>query len=157
MDNLEESLPGQMKHMEKAETIKKSVLFLCTHNSARSQMAEGLLKEIYGDRFDVYSAGTEPSRVNPYAIRVMKELGIDISEHSSKHMDDFDLREFDYIVTVCDSTREACPVAAGGHKNIHKGFSDPSRFRGKDEEILAGFRTIRDQIRIWIEEEFSQD
>lgn len=157
MDNLEESLPGQMKHMEKAETKKKSVLFLCTHNSARSQMAEGLLREIYGDRFDVYSAGTEPSRVNPHAIRVMKELGIDISEHSSKHMDDFELREFDYIVTVCDSAREACPVAAGGHKNIHKGFYDPSRFRGKDEEILAGFRTIRDQIRVWIEEEFSQD
>ena len=156
MENLQESLPVSMKHKETAEKIKKSVLFLCTHNSARSQMAEGLLREIYGDRFDVYSAGTEPSRVNPYAIRVMEEIGIDISGQRSKNMDEFVLGDFDYVVTVCDKAKEACPVAAGGHKIIHKGFSDPSRFRGKDEEILAGFRNIRDQIRIWIEEGFSR-
>lgn len=135
------------------EEKKKKVLFLCTHNSARSQMAEGLLKNLYGDRFEVFSAGTEPSRVNPYAIRVMDELGIDISEHKSKSLNCFEGTQMDYVVTVCDNAKESCPTYPGVHV-IHKGFKDPSQFRGKDEEILEGFRKIRDEIKAWIGNEF---
>ena len=117
-------------------------------------MAEGILRHLHGDRFEVQSAGTEPSRVNPYAVRVMEEIGIDISGHSSKSIDAFKGESFDYVVTVCDRANEACPVFSGGGKRIHKGFRDPAGFRGKDEEILAGFRAVRDDIRSWIESEF---
>jgi len=131
------------------------VLFLCTHNSARSQMAEGILKNLYGDKFEVFSAGSEPSRVNPYAIRAMKEIGIDISHNSSKNMDSFKDNDIDYVVTVCDHVRESCPAFPGAKHNIHKGFRDPSQFRGKDDEILRGFRQVRDEIKSWIQNEFS--
>ncbi len=134
---------------------KKKVLFLCTHNSARSQMAEGILRSLHGDKFEVFSAGTEPSRVNPYAIRVMNELGIDISGHKSKSTNCFEETKMDYVVTVCDNAKESCPVFPGAESMIHKGFRDPSQFRGKDEEILSGFRDIRDEIKSWIDEEFS--
>jgi arsenate reductase len=133
---------------------KKKVVFLCTHNSARSQMAEGILRNLYGDRFEVFSAGTEPSMVNPYAIEAMQEIGIDMSAHSSKSMDKFDGMRIDYIVTVCDHAKESCPTFPGAKHNIHKGFSDPSKFRGKDEEILLGFKQVRDGIRSWIQKEF---
>ncbi len=133
---------------------KKRVLFLCTHNSARSQMAEGLLRDLYGDRFDALSAGTQPSRVNPYAVRAMKELGIDISGHKSKSIDNFVGDKFDYVVTVCSSAKESCPALPGAYRLIHKGFVDPSKFRGKDEEILYGFRKVRDEIRNWLASEF---
>ena len=136
--------------------MKKKVLFLCTHNSARSQMAEGLLRNLYGDRFEVYSAGTEPSRVNPYAIRAMNELGIDISTHKSKSLNGFEGTPMNYVVTVCDNAKESCPTYPGVHI-IHKGFEDPSQFRGKDEEILSGFRKIRDEIKAWIGEEFQDN
>lgn len=132
---------------------KMKVLFLCTHNSARSQMAEGLLRNVYGDKFEVYSAGTEPSRVNPFAIKAMSEFGIDISGHKSKNLNCFDGTKMDYVVSVCDNARESCPTYPGLN-HIHKGFNDPSQFRGKDEEILAGFRIVRDEIKIWIEDEF---
>ena len=135
---------------------KKKVLFLCTHNSARSQMAEGLLRAGYGNRFDVWSAGTEPSRVNPYAVRAMAELGIDITGHSSKHIEKFNGDEFDSVVTVCDHAKETCPVFPGAKKYLHHGFTDPSKFRGKDEEILQGFRGVRDEIKEWIDQEFSE-
>lgn len=135
---------------------KKKVLFLCTHNSARSQMAEGLLRAGYGDRYDVWSAGTEPSRVNPYAVRAMAELGIDISDHASKHIEKFAGDHFDTVVTVCDHAKEACPTFPGAKEYIHHGFADPSQFRGKDEEILAGFRKVRDEIKKWIDQEFSK-
>ena len=135
---------------------KRKVLFLCTHNSARSQMAEGILTNLYGDRFDALSAGTEPSRVNPYAIRVMHELGIDISGHKSKSIGCFDGAEIDYVVTVCDNAKESCPAFPGAKHYLHKGFRDPSKFRGKDEEILLGFRQVRDEIKIWIENEFEK-
>ncbi len=117
-------------------------------------MAEGLLKSLYGNKFEVVSAGTAPSRVNPHAIRVMEEIGIDISGHSSKNLEIFLGTSFDYVVTVCDNARETCPVFTGGNKYLHKGFRDPSKFRGKDEEILAGFREVRDEIKNWIETEF---
>ena len=134
---------------------KIKVLFVCTHNSARSQMAEGILRNLYGGRFDVYSAGTEPSRVNPHAVRVMDEIGIDISRYTSKTLDMYAGRHFDYVVAVCDRANEACPVFTGGGKKLHKGFLDPAGFSGRDEEIMAGFRTVRDEIKCWIESEFS--
>ena len=121
-------------------------------------MAEGILKNLYGDRFEVYSAGTEPSRVNPYAIKAMEEIGIDISGHSSKAIEKFRGKEFDYVITLCGSEGEACPAFPGGGGNrLHRGFPDPSQFRGKDEEILAGFRTVRDEIRTWLESEFEKN
>lgn len=137
---------------------RKKVIFICTHNSARSQMAEGILKNLCGDRFEVYSAGTEPSRVNPYAIRAMEEIGIDISGQSSKALEKFRGMEFDYVITLCGGEGEACPAFPyGGGNRLHRGFPDPSRFRGKDEEILAGFRTVRDEIKTWLESEFDRN
>lgn len=133
---------------------KRKVLFLCTHNSARSQMAEGILRNLYGDKFEVFSAGTEPSRVNPYAMGAMQEIDIDISENTSKSIEGFQGMNIDYVVTVCDRAKESCPTFPGAKHNIHKGFIDPSKFRGKDEEILLGFRQIRDEIRSWIQKEF---
>lgn len=120
-------------------------------------MAEGLLRSLHGDKFEVVSAGTAPSRVNPYAVRVMEEIGIDISEQSSKHLDQFLGAKFDYVATVCNDARESCPVFTGGNNYLHNGFRDPSKFRGKDEEILAGFREVRDEIRSWIEDEFQNN
>ena len=133
---------------------KKKVLFLCTHNSARSQMAEGILRNLHGDKFEVFSGGTEPSRVNPYATQAMQDIGINISTHSSKSIDKFDGMKIDYVVTVCDHAKESCPTFPGAEHNIHKGFSDPSKLRGKNEEILLGFKQVRDEIKSWIEEEF---
>ncbi|MEE8298914.1 MAG: arsenate reductase ArsC [Thermodesulfobacteriota bacterium] len=133
---------------------KRRVLFLCTHNSARSQMAEGILRNLYGDKFEVFSAGTEPSRVNPYAIRAMQEIGIDISENTSKSIEGFQEMNIDYVVTVCDHAKKSCPTFPGAKHNIHKGFIDPSKFGGKDKEILLGFIQIRDEIRSWIQKEF---
>lgn len=118
-------------------------------------MAEGILKAGYGNVYDVWSAGTEPSRVNPYAIRVMDEIGIDISDNYSKHIEKFEGDEFDTVVTVCDHAKEICPIFPGAKKYLHHGFTDPSKFRGKDEEIMAGFREVRDEIKSWIDQEFS--
>ena len=131
---------------------KKKVLFICTHNSARSQMAEGLMNGFHGDHFQAWSAGTEPSEVNPYVIRVMAEIGIDISGHRSKSLDGFLDQEFDYVVTVCDHAREACPFFPGGKERIHKGFEDPAIFEGNKQGKLETFRRIRDEIEAWIEE-----
>ena len=118
-------------------------------------MAEGLLRAAHGDKYEVWSAGTEPSRVNPYAVRVMAELGIDISDHVSKSVEKLDGEKFDTVVTVCDHAKEVCPTFPGAKKQIHRGFTDPSRFRGKDEEILEGFRNVRDDIKSWIDTEFN--
>ena len=109
--------------------MKKRVLILCTGNSARSQMAEGLLGHDAGDRFEVESAGTRPGRVRPEAIAVMNELGIDISDHRSKHVDEFQDQSFDYVLTVCDNAKESCPVFSGHSNRIHKGFEDPAALR----------------------------
>lgn len=136
---------------------KQKVLFICTRNSARSQMAEGILRALYGDRYETYSAGTQPSKVNPYAIKVMSEIGIDISKHRSKSIEEFQGTEFDYVVTVCDSAKEACPFFPGGKKYIHRGFSDPAEFQGKEDEIIAKFRSIRDEIKNWIAETFGKE
>jgi arsenate reductase len=134
---------------------KNRVLFICTHNAARSQMAEGLLRALHGNRYEVFSAGTEPGRVSPYAIKVMAEIGIDIGAHRAKKIQEFLDQAFDYVVTVCDHAKESCPFFPGGKKILHQSFEDPSTLTGPEEEIMAGFRRIRDEIRRWIEEEFS--
>ncbi len=131
--------------------MKRRILILCTRNSARSQMAEGLLNSLYGDLFDAYSAGTEPSQVNTYAIKVMEEIGIDISHHSSKHMSEFYGQRFDIVVTVCDNAKKVCPTFPGAKKMIHHGFTDPATAQGSEEEILTTFRSVRDEINKWIQ------
>ncbi|MEM4245912.1 MAG: arsenate reductase ArsC [Candidatus Bathyarchaeia archaeon] len=129
------------------------MLFICTDNSARSQMAEALLNSYYGDRYSAFSAGTSPRQVDPRAVRVMEEIGVDISKNRSKSLTEFIGSEFDYVVTVCDQVREACPFFPA-KKVIHKGFEDPARLKGSEDEVLARFRLIRDQIKSWIEETF---
>jgi arsenate reductase len=126
--------------------MKTRVLFLCTHNSSRSQMAEGLLREMAGDRFDVFSAGTEQDRVHPLAIEAMRERGIDISEHSSKTLDAFAGQRFDYVITVCDQANESCPIFPGEAKRMHWSFDDPRAAAGSEEEQLRAFRRVRDEI-----------
>ena len=132
---------------------KRRVLFLCTHNSARSQMAEGLLRELGGDRFEVYSAGTEATGVRPLAIEAMGELGIDISSQESKTLERYLREPFDAVITVCDDANEACPVFFGARKRLHWSFPDPSRATGTEEEQLAVYRSVRDAIRARIERE----
>jgi len=129
------------------------VLFLCTHNSARSQMAEGLLRHLAGDRFEAYSAGTEATRVRPEAISVMAELGVDVSGQESKTLERYLGERFEYVVTVCDDANEACPVFPGARKRLHWSFRDPSRAEGEGEERLAVFRRVRDEIRARVEGE----
>jgi arsenate reductase len=126
---------------------KQRVLILCTGNSARSQMAEGLLRRRAGDRYDVFSAGTRPSQVRPEAISVMRELGIDISGHRSKSVDEFAGQPFDYVITVCDNAKESCPVFTGEARRIHWSFEDPAAVQGSEDERLRAFRHVRDQIR----------
>jgi arsenate reductase len=125
---------------------KKRVLILCTGNSARSQMAEGLLRELGGGRFEVFSAGTHPSSVRPEAVEAMREAGIDISTHRSKSVDEFAGREFDYVITVCDNAREECPVFPGKTERIHWSFDDPAAVEGDWAERLAVFRRVREEI-----------
>lgn len=123
------------------------VLFLCTHNSARSQMAEGFLRAMAGDRFESGSAGTEKTSVNPLAIRAMAELGIDLGEHTSTLYADVASGAWDYLITVCDDANERCPWVPGSVKRLHWSFPDPSRATGSEEERLAVFRRVRDQIQ----------
>jgi arsenate reductase (thioredoxin) len=130
--------------------MKKRVLVLCTGNSARSQMAEGLVRHEAGDRFQVESAGTKPGQVRPEAITVMKELAIDISGHNSKHVNKFNGQAFDYVLTVCDNAKESCPVFPAQTKRIHKAFEDPAAFQGTETERLAVFRRVRDEIREYL-------
>ena len=125
---------------------KQRVLILCTGNSARSQMAEGLLRSMAGDRFDVFSAGTRPSIVRPEAIAAMRDLGIDITSHRSKSVDEFAGYTFDYVITVCDNARESCPVFPANTRRIHWSFEDPAAVEGEEPVRLAAFRDIRDQI-----------
>ena len=126
---------------------KARVLFLCTHNSARSQMAEGHLRAMAGDRFEVQSAGTEQTRVNPLAIQVMAEEGIDISAHTSKLVSGLMAEHWDHVITVCDDANESCPIFPGQVKRLHWSFQDPSRATGNEAARLDTFRTVRDQIR----------
>jgi arsenate reductase len=134
--------------------IKQKVLILCTGNSARSQMAEGLLRHDAGDRFEVASAGTHPSSVRPEAIAVMKEIGIDISGQRSKSVDEFAGQHFDYILTVCNNAKEACPLYPGHGKRLHRGFEDPATAQGSPEARLTAFRKVRDQLRQYLNQQF---
>jgi arsenate reductase len=124
----------------------KKILVLCTGNSSRSQMGEGLFRAEGGAGFEVFSAGTQPSAVRPEAIAVMKEIGIDISGHRSKSVAEFSAQWFDYVVTVCDSARDRCPVFPAGTERLHWSFEDPAAVQGEEQERLAAFRRIRDQI-----------
>ena len=133
----------------------KRVLFLCTNNSARSQMAEGLLRHLYGDSYEVFSAGTEPTQVHPSTIAVMKERGIDISNQKAKSLDPYIKEDFDYVVTVCDRAREACPFFAGGKEMLHQNFMDPAQASSTKDEILSTFRLVRDEIEAWLKQIFS--
>lgn len=135
---------------------KKTVLFLCTHNSCRSQMAEGLLNTLYPDSYKAFSAGTQKTSVNLNAIHVMKEIGIDISQQYSKPITDFKGKEFDYVITVCNTAKETCPYFPGKHV-VHKSFQDPSTFKGEAEETLMVFRKVRDEIRSWIDTNFNNN
>lgn len=126
---------------------KKRILILCTGNSARSQMAEGILRDIAGDKYEVESAGTIASFVRPQAIAVMAEINIDISGHRSKCLDEFLDQPFDFIITVCDNANEGCPIFPGRSKRIHWSFDDPAAAKGSDDEVLAEFRRVRDEIR----------
>jgi arsenate reductase len=126
--------------------MKKRVLILCTGNSARSQMAEGLLRSSGGHRFEVSSAGTQPSIVRPEAIAVMAELGIDISGHRSKHVGEFEGQAFDYVITVCDNAKESCPVFPGNTQRIHWSVPDPAAVDGSGQERLLAFRRVRDSL-----------
>jgi arsenate reductase (thioredoxin) len=133
--------------------MKQRILFICTHNSARSQMAEGLLRHLGGDQFEVFSAGTEATAVRPLAIKAMAELGIDISQHQSKTLDRYLHDPFDMVITVCDTAAEACPVFPGAVHRRHWSFEDPSKATGNEAEQLAVYRRVRDQIRSRIEQE----
>lgn len=137
--------------------MKKKVLFLCTENSCRSQMAEGILRHLMGNEFEAESAGTRPSAVNPFAIKVMAEIGIDISGHRSKPVDEFQGMDFDIAITTCDAAREACPFFPGKARCcLHWSFSDPAKAEGSGDEILSAFRKVRDEIKQRIQEEFCQ-
>ncbi|NKE70296.1 arsenate reductase ArsC [Candidatus Manganitrophus noduliformans] len=128
---------------------RKRILFVCTHNSARSQMAEGWVNFLYCDRYEAFSAGTAPSRVDPRAIQIMAEVGINLSQHRSKNLDEFQGMKFDYVVTVCDRAKGVCPSFPGGKVILHQSFDDPAPSTGA--ESLSDFRRIRDEIKKWLE------
>jgi arsenate reductase len=132
------------------------VLFLCTHNSARSQMAEGLLRSMAGDRFEAFSAGTEATRVRPEAISVMAEMGVDISAQESETLERYLGETLDLVVTVCDDANESCPTFPGARERLHWSFPDPSKAAGGYEERLRVFREVRDEIRVRIEGELAK-
>ena len=138
------------KNTEAELKRKKRILFVCTHNASRSQMAEGLLRALRGELYDVYSAGTAPTGVHPGAVQAMAEIGINIRGHHAKGLDAFRDVVFDEVVTVCDHAQETCPVVPGGGVRRHQGFADPSLAKGTETEILEVFRRVRDEIRNWI-------
>ena len=135
-------------------TRKTRVLFICTANAARSQMAEGLLRAKYGERFEVFSAGTRPSQVSSRAIRVMQEIGIDISHHRSKSLDEMSGMTFDLAVTLCDRANQVCPVVTCAKKTMHYGFPDPHLTPGSEDDLMEGYRKVRDDIGAWIDKTF---
>jgi len=135
----------------------KRFLVLCTANRCRSQIGEGWLRHFAGDRAEVHSAGVKPSAVHPLAIRVMEEAGVDITTHRSKHVDELNDIDFDIAVTVCDSAKETCPLLPGAKRTVHHSFEDPDQATGSEEEVLAVFRKVRDQIRSWAQDFIQQN
>lgn len=136
-----------MQEQRVTEQQRQRVIFVCTHNSARSQMAEGMLQAFGGERFEVFSAGTEATGVRPEAIEVMNEIGIDISRHTSKTIDEFMGESFSWLITVCDQAKEACPTIPGVAQQQHWSIDDPSTVEGDEETRLDAFRETRDIIR----------
>lgn len=132
-------------------TPRPRVLILCTGNSARSQLAEGWLRSMAGERLEVFSAGTKPSRVHPLAVEVMAEVGVDLSSHTSKSVQGFVGQPFDVVLTVCDHARESCPIFPGRAHPIHQSFEDPAAATGSEETQRQTFRRVRDAIRVWLE------
>ena len=128
--------------------IKPRVLFVCTENACRSQMAEGLLRHEAGAAFEVFSAGTKPTQVRPEAVAVMREAGIDISGQRSKSVDEFEGQDFDFVITVCDNAKQSCPIYPAKTKRIHWSIEDPAAVQGSEAERLAAFRRIRDELRL---------
>jgi arsenate reductase len=137
-------------------TNKKSILVLCTGNSARSQMAEGILRDVFGNDYEIFSAGTKPSIVRPEAITVMAEIGIDISQHRSKSVDEFAVSEIDYVLTVCDNAKENCPYFPARTRTIHHSFDDPAEVEGDEKTRMSAFRKVRDEIDAYARKEFSE-
>lgn len=152
IDHTAQTWIAEMKENLLAE--RKRILFLCTHNSARSQMAEGFMNTMMGDCYEVCSAGLEPGNLNPYVVRAMAELDIDIASNRTKGVDEFIDQKFDFVVTVCDKASEACPWFPGARQTLHRNFPDPSTFVGTDEEIMERVRQVRDQIKGWIVDTF---
>ena len=136
---------------------KKRVIFVCSHNSCRSQMAEGLLRHYRGERYEIFSAGTSPSRIHPMAIEVMGEKGVDITGQRSKSIDEFLGLGFDFIVTTCDDARDQCPVFPGQGKRLHWDLEDPAEAEGSREEKLEVFRRVRDELEKLIQSHFLAD
>ncbi|RME41200.1 MAG: arsenate reductase ArsC [Deltaproteobacteria bacterium] len=137
--------------------MKKRVLFLCTGNSCRSQMAEGIINHDFADQIEAFSAGTEPHGLNPKAVQVMAEIGIDISGHSSDHISKYEGQAFDYVITLCGDANEKCPLFFGGTKRIHIGFDDPPKATGTEEEIMNVYRRVRDEIRAQLGDFFRKE
>ena len=137
--------------------MKKRVLFLCTANSCRSQMAEGITNHFWSDRLEAFSAGTNASFVNPTAMEVLKEIGIDISKQHSKNLSEFDGQTFDYVITLCGDANETCPLYIAGMKKTHIGFDDPVKATGSNEEIVQEFRRVRDEIKMKLDEFFKHE
>ena len=138
-------------------SMKKRVLFLCTGNSCRSQMADGIINHDFAGHIEAFSAGTEPHGLNPKAVDVMAEIGIDISANNSDPLDHFAGHAFDYVITLCGDANDKCPIFVGGVKRIHIGFDDPPRVTGSDDEIMDVYRRVRDEIRAQLREFFRQE
>jgi arsenate reductase len=132
-------------------TRKRRILFLCTGNACRSQMAEGWARHLLGDTVEPYSAGITPRGLDPRAVQVMAETGVDISRQRSKHVDEFRDVQFDLVVTVCDNAREQCPLYLGSAKQMHQSFDDPAAATGNEEKVLSVFRRVRDELRALVE------
>lgn len=137
--------------------MKKRILFLCTHNSSRSQMAEAIINSLYSDRYQAYSAGTQPSTVNPFTVKVMSEIDIDLSSHRSKDVKEFKGWSFNFVVTVCNQAQVSCPFFSGAVRFIHQGFTDPSIAVGSYDDKIKIFRRVREEIKNWIEATFNED
>jgi arsenate reductase (thioredoxin) len=130
--------------------MKKTILFLCTGNSARSQLAEALMRHFRSDEFEVYSAGTDPKGVHPLTMKVLREIGIDAIAQQSKHIDALPVKDFDFIITLCGNAAQNCPVFYGKGVKMHHGFDDPAAATGNDQDVLESFRKIRDEIKVFV-------
>jgi arsenate reductase len=137
--------------------MSKKVLFLCTGNSCRSQMADGIVNHDFAGRLEAFSAGTEPHGLNPKAVQVMAEIGIDISGNSSDHISRYEGQTFNYVITLCGDANEKCPLFFGGVQRLHMGFEDPPKAKGTEEEVMTVYRRVRDEIRRTMREFFEKE